>query len=250
MHYLRAFSSITTGHNWFVGPLVFGAISVGLVILGLIPFIGILFSLASLAVGVYIQGWIAAVQRKHAHETETGLPEPFDGEYVLGGLRVMVITLLYVLPLLFVGVVGGGLLAVAAGELDRIDRNLPQILAGLFLVGMVLSALLITPVVQIAIARTNLGNDWSGLRVGEVFATFRKVIVESYVGMVIWSIVSFGMMLLGFLMCLVGIWFMQPLVLAMMSIFWVDVVRLAVQRGAPPANLPGPSIESIAQTFQ
>jgi hypothetical protein len=255
MEYLRAFSSITSREQWWVAPLALGGISIAFLILGLIPFVGILISLLGIPFGIYVQGWVAASQRL-TFRNEQGLPDPFDVEYFVPGLRAFVVTLVWMLVLLVPLAVGGGVLGFAAMNFSG-DRGFGGGGIGIVEIGVALFAavaafaiFLWMPLTQIAMTRTNLANDWSGLDFVGVFRTFFQVPIEAYLGLVIWFFVGFGIVLAGMMACFVGVYVAQTFLYAAMGVFWVDIYRLAVQRGAPAVATEDFSVREYARTFE
>lgn len=262
MEYLRAFSLITSREQWWVAPLALGGVSIAFFILGLIPLVGVLISLMGIPFGIYVQGWVAASQRR-AFRNEPGLPEPFDSEYFVPGLRAFAVTLVWTLVLILPLAIGGGVLgfaAVSLGELGQAgygqggrgfgEIGIVEIVMAMFGLLAFFAIFLWIPLIQIAMTRTNLANDWSGLDFGAVFRTALKVPFESYLGLVIWFFVSIGLVIGGLLACFIGIYIAQTFLYAAMGVFWVDVYRLAVQRGAPAVATEDMSIQDLARTFE
>lgn len=246
MQYLRGFSLIMGREQWWMPPLALGGLWIVFGLGGMIPILGLLVTLASIPFLMYLQGWVAATQRR-AIRDEPGLPEPFDAEYLVPGLRATAVGFLWGLVMI-VPVVGvGGMIAFTGHELDRDVREIVFLLA---MGAMGLFVLLWMPLVQIAVVRTNLGRDWSGLEVGAVFQTLAKAPLEAYGGMLLWSLVSIPIALVGMLACLVGVYVAQVFLIAAMGVFWVDVYRVAVERGAPPVTLEDAPIGDVARTFE
>jgi hypothetical protein len=119
--------------------------------------------------------------------------------------------------------------------------------AGLIVLGLAVAA---APLIQIAVVRTNLGNDWSGLQPRAVLETFGKVWLQAYLGTLLWMGVAIAMVLGGVLACLVGVYFVQAFLLAGMGVFWVDLYRLAVERGATPVLSQHAPITDVARVFE
>ena len=133
---------------------------------------------------------------------------------------------------------------------DAMDPDVGGILglAAMGLGGLV--AMVWMPLPYLAMTRSNLAGDWgTGFEVGAVFQTFKNAIVESYLGMIVWALVGLLMMLAGMLACIVGIYFAQPVMLAATSMFWVDVYKAAVDRGAPKVEGDMGPIDAYAETF-
>lgn len=259
MEYLRAFPLITGREQWWVAPLALGGISIAIGLLALIPFVGILISLMSLPFAIYVQGWVAASQRR-AFRNEQGLPDPFDGEYFIPGLRAFAVTLVWALVLIVPLAIGGGVLGFAAVSMTGDGGygagrfgdgfGMTEIILVLAVAVTMLLVFLWTPLTQIAMTRTNLGNDWSGLDFMAVFRTFLQVPIESYLGLVIWFFVGLGLILAGLVACGVGMYIAQTFLYAAMGVFWVDVYRVAVQRGAPAVATEDFSMNELARTFE
>lgn len=257
MEYLRAFPLITGREQWWVAPLALGGVSVAFVLLGLIPLVGILITLMGIPFGIYVQGWVAASQRR-AFRNEQGLPDPFDSEYFVPGLRAFAVTLVWMLVLMIPLAIGGGVLGFAAVSMASGsgaggfggESGMVEIILALFAAVAILLVFLWMPLTQIAMTRTNLGNDWSGLDFMAVFRTFLQVPIESYLGLVIWFFVGLGLILAGLLACGIGMYVTQTFLYAAMGVFWVDVYRVAVQRGAPAVATEDFSVNELARTFE
>ena len=248
MNYLRSFSLLTAGAKWADPLFALGAASFALALLGMVPLVGIVGSIATLGLAVHVQGWLAEVQRR-AMCDEPGLPAAFEPTYFADGVRAVVVAIVWSLPLVAV-------LALAIFGLamfDELGRDASNPIIPLVAIGAVAVPMILWwPLVQIAIVRTNLAQDWSGLAVSAVFRTLGVTLIESYVGLLVSMVMGIVITMLGFLLCVIGVYAAQPLAYATMSVVWADLYRLAVQRGAPAVTLARAQVlgVDVARTFE
>lgn len=196
---------------------------------------------------------------------EPGLPEPFHRDYLIRGARSWIVMFLWSLPVVATGVAVAILVFLAkraagfdysGSFLEPIARDVgPELVAALESIGTGLQTitvllLVVGPILQIAVVRTNLGGDWSGLRAREVFSTLRYSWKRAYAGALVWVLIGGVLHALGLLACGVGFYFGQSLWFALFGIFWADVYRVAVARGAPPVTIRGLAGVRVAPIFE
>lgn len=248
MNYLRSFSLLTGREQWFNPLLAFGAVSLVLGVIGMVPIIGLVATLAAIGLTVHIQGWVAEVQRR-AMCDEPGLPAPFEPTYFTDGVRAVVVALVWSLPLVAVL----ALVIFGLAMFDEVGRDASNPIIPLVAIGAVsVPMILWWPLIQIAIVRTNLAQDWSGLEVSAVFRTLSVTLAESYVGLLVSLLMATSITMLGFLVCVIGVYAAQPLAYATMGVVWADLYRLAVERGAPAVTLARAQVlgADMARTFE
>jgi hypothetical protein len=265
LRFLRAADLVRSDPEWWHAPAAFTGLQAALFLIGLVPYIGALIVFVpALLMAVWMQGWVALAQQRALRDVP-GLPPPFDPRYLALGLRSWIVMFVWSLPVVVTGV-ATGIIAFVVKRANGFDYRGtfwervaadtdPAVVGALESIGMGLQVitillLVVGPLLHVAVVRTNLAEDWSGLRAREVLVTLKHTAKEAYLGALLWVVIGAAMHALGLLMCCVGFYFGQALWFACFGIFWSDVYRLATERGAPPVRLDHLATEELARTFE
>jgi hypothetical protein len=264
MHYLRGYRTLRDDPSWTSKVLVGWVFMLSSLV---IPVLG---QVAVAGWGVYALRWgvareLARREGRDRQDLQGAPPLAFDmdliGKLMGPGFKAFIVRLVWTLPIVFlvVGTLACVWLAaaVAAGALAESSGN--RDLGGALGCLAIGSMVLLLPLVFLAqvpatfaAMRVELTDDLGeGLKFGEVMAMTRALFGPAALGVLLQSLVNFGLALVGFILCYfpafavtVVATYASADLQAQLYLRWLD------QGGAPLARLADPVIPARAPTMR
>ncbi len=208
----KAFSFVLDDENWIVKVLVGGVLS-------LIPFVG----------PILVYGYGLEVMENVIQGRSRPLPEWDDwGGKLVKGIMYLVISFVYALPIVLLGICFGLLMAVLGAAEAEEAINVIGSLGGVCFGGFaLLYGILLTLALPPAIGRyLETGELGAAFRLGEVFALVRDNIGAWIIALVL-SWLAGLIASLGIILCFVGVLFTAFWANLVMMYLWGDVYRQA-----------------------
>lgn len=199
-----------------------------------IPFVGQLV----------LNGWLGTMMQRTVRGQEEQLPRlDLDFDYLMRllgpGFRHLIVSIVWVLPLLVLGGIMygcllGGVMYGSTGE-NGIAGVVCPLLGSLF---MVFAMIPYGLVMACAVMRTQLSDDIStGFQVGPAARMAKAMWKEMLLGGIVLWFVSMGISLAGLLLCCVGIFFAVPLIMIISSNYNAHIYREYIARGGEAVKI-------------
>ena len=208
----KAFSFVLDDENWIVKVLVGGVLS-------LIPFVG----------PILVYGYGLELMENVIQGRSRPLPEWDDwGGKLVKGIMYLVISFVYALPIVLLGICFGLLMTVLGAAEAEEAINVIGSLGGVCFGGFaLLYGILLTLALPPAIGRyLETGELGAAFRLGEVFALVRDNIGAWIIALVL-SWLAGLIASLGIILCFVGVLFTAFWANLVMMYLWGDVYRQA-----------------------
>ncbi len=185
----RSFTHMFEDESWIMKILIGG-------ILSAIPIVQFL-----------VWGYALEALKRTADGADIPLPEwdDFGGKFVKG-LILVVITIVYMIPVIVIGCLQGGFMGVAGAAESEALGNMAALCASCFYLIWGIVVWLVMPAAWIRYAVT--GEFMSAFRFGEIFGFIRDNIANYIVAIILWLVASF-IAGFGLIACGVGVLFTQ-----------------------------------------
>lgn len=189
MEFGRSFSFVFEDSDWFKKIAIMALVS-------LIPVLGQLV----------IMGWGAEIIRRVVRGADVPIPELDFGAQLSDGFKLFVISLVYALPIIVIGLVMGIVMGVSSSVLDYDTAQTVTMISSIcFGLINIVFGILIAFLIPAAFANYAIkGNISDGLRIGEIFGLVKNNLsayLLVFVGIIIGSFVAS----LGSIACGIGV---------------------------------------------